>query len=37
MRKSFDSLAGLIEQQLGQDPLAGDRFDFHSITTIGAS
>jgi transposase len=23
MRKSFDSLAGLVEQQLGQDPLAG--------------
>jgi len=24
MRKSFDSLVGLVEQQLGQDPLAGD-------------
>ena len=24
MRKSFDSLAGLVEQQLDQDPLAGD-------------
>ena len=23
MRKSFDSLAGLVEQELGQDPLAG--------------
>src|SRR5205807_2426274 len=30
MRKSFDSLAGLIEQQLGQDPLAGDLFVFRS-------
>jgi hypothetical protein len=24
MRKSFDSLVGLVEQQLGQDPLAGE-------------
>ena len=30
MRKSFDSLAGLVEQQLGQDPLAGDVFVFRS-------
>src|SRR4029077_11013081 len=30
MRKSFDSLAGLVEQQLGQDPLAGDLFVFCS-------
>ena len=30
MRKSFDSLAGLVEQQLGQDPLAGDLFVFRS-------
>jgi transposase len=30
LRKSFDSLAGLVEQQLGQDPLAGDRFVFRS-------
>jgi transposase len=28
MRKSFDGLAGLVEQQLGQDPLAGDLFVF---------
>ena len=28
MRKSFDSLAGLIQQQLGQDPLSGDLFVF---------
>jgi transposase len=28
MRKSFDSLAGLVVQQLGQDPLAGDLFVF---------
>jgi transposase len=31
MRKSFDSLAGLVEQQLGQDPLAGDLFVFVSV------
>jgi len=30
MRKSFDALAGLVEQQLGQDPLAGDLFVFRS-------
>ena len=30
MRKSFDSLAGLIEQHLDQDPLAGDLFVFRS-------
>jgi transposase len=30
MRKSFDSLAGLVEQQLGHDPLAGDLFVFRS-------
>src|SRR5580693_871465 len=30
MRKSFDSLAGLVEQQLGQDPLAGDLFVFRN-------
>jgi transposase len=30
MRKSFDTLAGLVEQQLGQDPLAGDLFVFRS-------
>jgi transposase len=30
MRKSFDSLAGLVESQLGQDPLAGDLFVFRS-------
>ncbi len=30
MRKSFDSLAGLVDQHLGQDPLAGDLFVFRS-------
>jgi len=30
MRKSFDSLAGLVQQQLDQDPLAGDLFVFRS-------
>ena len=30
MRKSFDSLAGVVEQQLGPDPLAGDLFVFLS-------
>src|SRR5262249_54734964 len=30
MRKSFDSLAGLVQQHLGQDPLAGDLFIFRS-------
>lgn len=30
MRKSFDSLAGLVQQQLGQDPLSGDLFVFRS-------
>lgn len=30
MRQSFDSLAGLVEQQLGQDPLSGDLFVFRS-------
>jgi transposase len=30
MRKSFDSLAGLVQQLLGQDPLAGDLFVFRS-------
>ena len=30
MRKSFDSLAGLIEQEFGQDPLSGDLFVFRS-------
>jgi transposase len=30
MRKSFDSLASLVEQELGQDPLAGDLFVFRS-------
>jgi transposase len=30
MRKSFDSLAGLIQQHLNQDPLAGDLFVFRS-------
>jgi transposase len=30
MRKSFDTLAGLVEQQLGQDPLKGDLFVFRS-------
>ena len=30
MRKSFDSLAGLVEQELGQDPLSGDLFVFRS-------
>ena len=30
MRKSFDSLVGLVEQELGQDPLSGDLFVFRS-------
>jgi transposase len=30
MRKSFDALAGLVEQQLGLDPLSGDLFVFRS-------
>jgi transposase len=30
MRKSFDALAGLVEQELGQDPLTGDLFVFRS-------
>jgi transposase len=30
MRKSFDTLAGMIEQHLGQDPLSGDLFVFRS-------
>jgi transposase len=30
MRKSFDSLAGLVQQELGQDPLSGDLFVFRS-------
>jgi transposase len=30
MRKSFDSLAGLVERELGQDPLTGDLFVFRS-------
>jgi transposase len=30
MRKSFDSLSGLVEQQLGLDPLSGDLFVFRS-------
>lgn len=30
MRKSFDSLAGLVRQHLDADPLAGDLFVFRS-------
>lgn len=30
MRKSFDALAGLVQQQLGQDPLSGDLFVLRS-------
>jgi transposase len=30
MRKSFDSLAGLVQQELGQDALSGDLFVFRS-------
>jgi transposase len=30
MRKSFDSLGGLVEQHLGLDPLSGDLYVFRS-------
>jgi transposase len=30
MRKSFDTLAGLVQKELGQDPLSGDLFVFRS-------
>jgi transposase len=30
MRKSFDSLSGLIQEELDQDPLSGDLFVFRS-------
>jgi len=30
MRKSFDGLMGLVQAQLGQDPLSGDLFVFRS-------
>ena len=30
MRKGFDTLAALVQQQLGQDPLSGDLFVFRS-------
>ena len=30
MRKSFDSLSGLVQTYLGQDPLSGDLFVFRS-------
>ena len=30
MRKSFDSLVGLVQEHLGQDPLSGDLFVFRS-------
>ena len=30
MRKSFDSLAGLVQQHLDRDPLSGDLFLFRS-------
>jgi transposase len=30
MRKSFDTLACLVQQHLGQDPLSGDLFVFRS-------
>jgi transposase len=30
MRKSFDSLCGLVEQHLGRDPLDGDLYVFRS-------
>jgi transposase len=30
MRKSFDTLSGLVQKHLGQDPLSGDLFVFRS-------
>ncbi len=30
MRKSFDTLSGLVQQYLDQDPLSGDLFVFRS-------
>ena len=30
MRKSFDTLAALVQSHLGQDALSGDRFVFRS-------
>ena len=30
MRKSFDTLSGLVQTHLGQDPLSGDLFVFRS-------
>lgn len=30
MRKIFDSLSGLVHEQLGEDPLSGDLFVFRS-------
>ena len=36
MRKGFDSLAALVTESLGRDPLSGDLFLFVSRSRIGS-